>query len=858
MSYNWETDSLNFLNNYAIGRIKLITDKLNLPTPPDSVLSNPKCWENQGSRINGITKCTDSRSNQINGGSYDPSGKYCAPDYMVGLYPPPSSSGVPSFPAAKYPCANYSLKVKGSYPSPPETICENGLLQDPLGCPANYANLFRHVKMEKNLHSTFSTVCASTRELGKTCFIGRYGTAGCISGDCRQECIDPNRICKANTTQTSCLLNPLQPYPDNINPNNCGFETNCFNENSNWALNIDVNNIKDFKKGWIICEFYYDFEKLDSISGASDFYKWVRDIYQGDGIKILPGIFSTMLIIRAYIYHTMYLFYGYMYNTKISKDFSFNNYNFFLSGFERFENDITITFSDQITNLTNKNVNDPDFFSKKLGDVINFDNLNNIISSRLFIPPIYDYESNCFIININQSQYSQIINDKNKDDLISSYMDYFLMNSKTLPKQQFQLHLLSYKINTINVSSFTISQYSPESVIPDDEFITSYTLSCSVEKWSHMLILYVEYLLDKQFINLPVNGIGTLCKNMYKDTGFYSNSCVNDKCNNVSLSVPINVNNNQCLTDLTLEACTKKITPGYQALRPGDYILDESNQYCYCLNSNLAPVSEPQYNNKTSMCFSKDCFDDNMKKTYGLTPEFCQTQCAKMSNWIRSTEPSSHIQNRGSFDEVTYYDLCTDDVINSSRYKFEWRMCIYLLILTFLLTHYVFQYLNHLKISKVYVTFVTSLVFLIMSALAIYLGFEFNGKSYCQYLKKDQYMKCKSGITGITIPLYFCKSYLPCQCAFDSDCGKNCKCLSQTCVPEKDEDYKYRNEDITQVNVFKLIVLLIISVFILRYCWIHFPKQWLVFISIFAFLITVTLFLSLEKYTKFINISSCE
>jgi hypothetical protein len=66
----------------------------------------------------------------------------------------------------------------------------------------------------------------------------------------------------------------------------------------------------------------------------------------------------------------------------------------------------------------------------------------------------------------------------------------------------------------------------------------------------------------------------------------------------------------------------------------------------------------------------------------------------------------------------------------------------------------------------------------------MYIGFELHGISYCNTLGKDQYMKCKSGISGKDIPLYFCKTYLPCQCALDSDCGdkKSCMFITSMCI----------------------------------------------------------------------------
>ena len=876
--YDWDENSIQFQNKYAIGSIKLTTNKLSLIPPPDSFVGEPKCWENSGNRTDGITQCNSSNSNRIKNkdgfyGNYDANGPNCAPDYTGGTMwgpPIPPDSGIPyPYPAAKWPCANYSLilnKSTGTLFDFPNTVCKNGLVQDPLGCPNGYDNIFRHVKStsKKNkngiysLGSIFSTVCAKEQSVGQTCVIGKYGTARCLSNDCRQQCIDSNKICKSNTEQSACLLDPLKTYPDNMNPMNCGSEFNCVNENPNWELDIDVNNIKNYKKGWVICEFYYDFS-LNTYFIINNFVNWISDIFKGDDNKILPYSFSIPLIVRAYIFNAMYINYSYMYNTIHTDDFNFHEeVNFFKNGFKSYLNYLK-PIADIISVYKKKES------TIYLGKIIHIqdkinedDELNKLIKYDFFQIPIYNLESNCFSITINQYQFDLLSSYNNVDDqdnLISQFMDYFLMNTETQPSQILKLHILSQQttINTVKILykgddvTYTTGTYPVNTTdLDEDEFIVSYTLFCEVKRWSHMLIIYFQYLLNKNIIHVPpLSNIENLCSKMFMDSGFYSISCVDYICKN----------DPECFIKYSKSECKKKITPGYNII-PGEYVFDRSNDNCDCLSSNLAPVSAPQYNNLTAMCFSNTCNNDKLKKEYGLSDEYCKTQCPTIFDWIHSTNPSSRIQNWGSLNDSRYNNLCKD-VFKESPSGFNWKMCIYISILTVVLSYSTFRFLNHRKISKLYVIFWTFFVFSLFLVLAIYSGFELYGISYCNGLGKNEYMHCKSGITKKDIPLYFCKIFIPCECVGGNDCGDKCRCLSGICVPKNSNDvYKYDTKYITQLNIITFITLSIISLFILRCGWYYFPKQWLILSSIVVFLIMIVYLLSLEHYSIFINTSA--
>jgi hypothetical protein len=861
MSYIWDESTILFQKEYAIGSIKLTTDQLNLPPPPDSPSNQPKCWENSGNLINGISQCKSSTSNLVdNTVIFDTKGPHCAPDYILGSYPvfvPPP--GIPyDAPAAAWPCANYSVKFEKNSMSPlggtSLLVCKNGLVQDPLGCPDGYDNIFRHVKSTSvkdkhgfySLGSIFSTVCAKEQSVGETCKIGKNGTARCLSNDCQQECIDSNKICKSNRDQSACLLDPLKSYPNNNDPNSCGVEYNCSgSDDANWSLYIDPNNIQDYKKGWIICEFYFDFFEKSTYTNPSNFKKWASDIFKGDGLKILPTTFSVPLIIRAYLFYTGYILYSYMFNSIINNDFNFNkSVDFLLNGFQKYIDNMLNPLSGSIKQLNNLSI------------LMNIEQLNTQIHNAFMIP-LYDFASNSFKITINQYQYDTLskMNEKDQDNILTGFMDYFLMNSQTTPAQQFVLHIDPEKtiINVINTNPstlYTISQYPLNtSSLHKDEFIVSYTLYCKVEKWSHMLMIYYEYLVMKQHIIPPID-ISGLCEKMYKDTGLYSNSCVKSKCNN----------DKNCFLNLSLTECEKIVTPGYpsQQYRSGDYLFTSSNENCDCLTSNLAPPVASQYDNMTAMCFSSSC-DQHSKDIYGLDDKLCKTQCSQMYDWIHSTNPLNRIQHWGNLDDAYYKRLC-NDVFNVSPSGFYWKIFIYMCILTILSSHSTFHFLNHRKVNKTYVIFGVSFIFLSMLALSIFLGFDLYGISYCRSLGKDEYMECKSSISKINIPLYFCKTYIPCQCVKDSDCGTNCNCLSQVCFPKDDKDkdkYVYETIQIKQLNPFILIVLGVISLFIMRYIWHYVSKDRLVLFSVIVFLVVMIYLLSIENYTKFKNTTSC-
>lgn len=198
-----------------------------------------------------------------------------------------------------------------------------------------------------------------------------------------------------------------------------------------------------------------------------------------------------------------------------------------------------------------------------------------------------------------------------------------------------------------------------------------------------------------------------------------------------------------------------------------------SSKQCYCMKSNIAPISATQFGNFASMCFDNRC--DNLGdflSRCGITD--CQQYCPMVSSWIQSKNPSQTIQNSGQLNDVEYRTLCGDNFLQQLSLDY------YTLVISFLiLVGASFLALVRGFPLATWRKWTLGILVVLSALVAIFLAYLISGRSLCNTQKKK--MVCYSNIDNIPLPITQCSKFLNCECAFNSDCSGEETCNSGIC-----------------------------------------------------------------------------
>lgn len=80
--------------------------------------------------------------------------------------------------------------------------------------------------------------------------------------------------------------------------------------------------------------------------------------------------------------------------------------------------------------------------------------------------------------------------------------------------------------------------------------------------------------------------------------------------------------------------------------------------------------------------------------------------------------------------------------------------------------------------------FISLFVFILLIGLTIFLSKDLAGQGSCKKKNNAYEFVCKSQITKMKLPSYFCENELLCECVLDSDCPSACNnCKNTICTP---------------------------------------------------------------------------
>ena len=116
---------------------------------------------------------------------------------------------------------------------------------------------------------------------------------------------------------------------------------------------------------------------------------------------------------------------------------------------------------------------------------------------------------------------------------------------------------------------------------------------------------------------------------------------------------------------------------------------------------------------------------------------------------------------------------------------------------------------NYFDISPQISFIIIILIFVSFCTLSIFIGRDFAGLSGCENNK----LICKSRLSKINLPSYYCNGMYDCECEIDKDCATTCKCNNTTCVPNKGIRERTSVSKKT-VNPFAILSLLLLGIVI--------------------------------------------
>ena len=637
-----------------------------------------------------------------------------------------------------------------------------------------------------------------------------FPTYRCVSGNCIINSTFPNKnFCPSSAdTAIDCVIKSttIPSDPDNYNI------LTPYDPDQSSAIAMTI-------------EMYQDLPSQPIKSNLTNSKSWRQKLngpLNGMENVILPTSFYYPLYIISYVFSITQLFYYQIYN-----DYSKNDFNSIYvvdpnNDFEKYLKSLVSLSAAPSSIPFSKSINDPSLYSKYF----------------CILPKIKDKGNNNFQVEVffNYDIYNQIkgVTDKLTflQGLMKNILDdgespnvTFLNNSTNtnIPVTPASYKNLNWDPDNMSCTYFDFSDYDVNSVNIMDYLVTNKTLSqflnisednkmvflinisttMDINSWSPMLYVYA-----KSNFNVPSNVTQSFASILYKDTnGLYPtyDSFSKDICGNK--------NYYDCYYDTceyTFVPSSKRCSIPYDAAE----LFMTMSKDCACIKTNITPVNvSPQYANKTSMCYSKDCTDEQLKK-FNINKQYCKNNCDDVTNWLNNPDKSYKLQNSKKFNTDRYGSYCLQS--NSFPFNYYYFIIIWISFIAISL-------LISMKIKKRRLLTIFLTTFNVVAlGVSIFMGFFLSGNSFCSNQKTVCYSNL---IRSVQLTSSCCDSEnVHCQCDTDSDCNdENFYCGSGSCVPYTEVDYNkttkkvYPVYDILVFGINFLLVLLTLIFYIKTY-----------------------------------------
>lgn len=543
-------------------------------------------------------------------------------------------------------------------------------------------------------------------------------------------------------------------------------------------------NLENMSSGWIVCEFYFDFGQYTR-ARQGELLNWMTDLFQYKSStkpSLLPD-FSVPLVMHALVYQTVDIFFRELYSSEKS---AFTSVPFLsksslvtpyvLDIIKPISVPLSLTNISQYTDigslvstLSDENVLGlPHVWSSGDGIDIRVSPAQFDLLSKLS-PTAQAQEMTSYMRNIlkdEETRMTVVSSDgipTNIDSPRCTFTSYRVQDIVVLQMTKLQKLSIVQRVFGLNASPSVSYSWSIRTIpfteagqpIPESCFVVAYTVSCGIGTFSPAL---QAYICSRN--RCP----DTVVPRMYADTNLYPYAYA---MSNLSESE----RDEQCRKQIRNPVISQTVNEMGRLLY-GYYSPD-----CKCIISNIAPVDELQFMNRSSMCFDYNCNSPQYSARYNLEDNNCGTPtiCQDVKGW------GARMQNTQNFDATKYATLC------GSREKRGSEMDIVLLVLGIVLTLLVgsFVFLKDIRKKKSRIALV-AIVSVVTMTLSVFLSKDLFGVPVCrQSVDGKPYTACTTSLSGFEVPPVFCRDrYKWCECFFDTD---KCICKSGILVPRTGE-----------------------------------------------------------------------
>lgn len=649
-----------------------------------------------------------------------------------------------------------------------------------------------------------------------TCTLGSNGIGTCLNETCIQQTI-------SGTTGPSSLTGP------------------------NWSSNNTQN------AGWVACQYSYDFSKL-SYETFQEFANWLNDIWINGKNSSAPNGISNTIQTRIrdtnFTYACILDFYNQLYNTGfyISNPGSnkIQNYDFLSNTIQLFVQGILTNLGGMVFNSTTIPTN-----------------LQNALLQACQLPVIVQ-NGDQYSLSVNLS-YSQLQNANSSgiNNYVQNCLQNFLQDSKGTMRQSGQpINFSELEVINSIITGYSAIQIVNENGSPSYIFVQNINpsnydnvyypgyifatvqISCIIEQWSPMLLL-LGLVTNPSLTFSP-----TTCEKIASQISTIPTKCI-ETCNS------------NCIQQIE-NFCQISYSPpsNINPILSQQQLFSEGSEKCHCYDSFLVPAGDsPSIGNFASMCFANSC-DSSMKTMFGLTDQYCATQCQKVGDWAQQ----GIMKQPSDFDTANYNRIC-GYIPTTTPNNYNSSVLTTGIIMTILTTMLAFSICKHKNFEPIKTVIITFIVFAIFSTLTGFFTRDLAGIGFCQNTSDFKYkFECQSRISKISLPSYFCNYQEACECVSDSDCPTNCNvCASTFCIPSSGNRQTETVEQ-TQPNII-IIIFSVLSSLIIPFVLIYFHDDyhWGISKKIFSFIavsigiigLIFTIVQAKKKYSQTVPVGAC-
>ena len=518
--------------------------------------------------------------------------------------------------------------------------------------------------------------------------------------------------------------------------------------------------------GWISIIFggREDLYEKQDLSNPVDMRQYLSDIYSmlvPDG-SIL-NISSSAQVTKQQIFNTIRdKFIGYCFVQDWYRQLYDNNYKQPNNISNLIFNDYTLPYvKDLLYNFSFDNFYKDNLFPTDFKDCIT--NAQKLPVLSRSTNPKYKFKISFFVSNDIYSKF--VFQNKDRNKRFNDMVQYFfgdseskiIKNNNSSVPSSGEVVIDDSSFSTVEISGIVFSrnnksyQYLVENKFKVD-IVTDIKIDAFITKWSPMM--YTFFSKYKQNIDFTLDEL----ESIKTQIGLYPVELFNKKCS-LNLNTPLE---GDCYNTV-VENCSIYYNPprNIPSSIIGNYIMctdsgPDTNQVCLCWSSRLSPSLSPSYGDKTSMCFSRLCYNGSDQISFNLSKEECKSHCDEMWERLHSPNPATKVRNISELSDTRLSSICGPNYIPDyfDHYKFNKNVLLNGFIIIFIISIIVFLYTKTSGFSvKKLVIAIISLIFLI--SIIIFMSFDLKGTSIC----KGKKQVCQSKITKIALPDQFC-SYI--------------------------------------------------------------------------------------------------